>query len=132
MATGSNAKSVPNWLLVGTYTHSCDSAGIYCYSFDSADGSAKLHSHTTKCSNPSFLTVSQDRNFVYCVNEDGKQSTISCYNLDKTSHQFHFYDKHPSEGADPCYIINDDRHSIVANYSDGTLAVFEKDRKSVV
>jgi 6-phosphogluconolactonase len=29
-------------------------------------------------------------------------------------------------GADPCYIINDEKNVIVANYSGGNIAVLEK------
>jgi 6-phosphogluconolactonase len=30
------------------------------------------------------------------------------------------------DGADPCYIINDEKNVIVANYSGGNIAVLEK------
>ena len=50
-------------LLVGTYTSSGKSEGIYVYDFNSANGTAKEVSHI-KTSNPSFVVVSPDQKYV--------------------------------------------------------------------
>jgi 6-phosphogluconolactonase len=115
-------------LLVGTYTNSksCESNGIYVYDFNTVSADYKLKSATKKVINPSFLTVASDNNWVYCVNENRKQSDISAFRLDTKSGVLHFVNKQNSEGADPCYIINDNKNVIVANYSGGTIAVFGK------
>jgi hypothetical protein len=63
-------------LLIGTYTEK-GSKGIYVYHFDTATGKATELSHTNNSSNPSFLTISKDKQNVYAVNENKEgHSTI--------------------------------------------------------
>ena len=113
-------------LLVGTYTHSCNSGGIYVYDFNPETAAFKLKSNTEKIKNPSYLSVSSDQKFVYSVNESGKESTVSAFKFEPKSGKIDFLNKQSSEGADPCYLINDDQNVIIANYSGGTIAVFKK------
>ncbi len=113
-------------LLIGTYTNSCESNGIYVYDFDvdTADFSFKNTSSTVV--NPSFLTVSNDNQFVYAVNENGANSAVSSFKFNAKSGAINLINQQDSKGADPCYIINDDKNVIVANYSGGNIAVFGK------
>ncbi|MFV8270193.1 lactonase family protein [Flavobacterium sp. GT2N3] len=113
-------------LLVGTYTQSCDSKGIYVYDFDSNTGDFSFKNATKKVINPSYLTVSKDNNFVYSVNEYGAESTVSSFSYSPTSGKLDLINKQDSKGADPCYIINDAKNVIVANYSGGNISVFGK------
>ena len=64
------AQHQPTDLLIGTYTNNGKSQGIYVYAFDPVTGSASLKS-TAKSTNPSFLTLSADRKYVYVANENG-------------------------------------------------------------
>jgi 6-phosphogluconolactonase len=113
-------------LVIGTYTNECDSKGIYVYDFNTATAKFKLKSHTEKVANPSFLTVSPDKKFIYSVNEDGDKSTVSAFKYGAADGSLGFLNKTGSKGADPCYIINDDKNVIAANYSGGTISVFGK------
>jgi 6-phosphogluconolactonase len=113
-------------LLIGTYTQSCDSKGIYVYDFDSKTGNFSFKNATEKIINPSYLTVSKDNTFVYSVNEFGAESTVSSFSYDPASGKLELINKQSSKGADPCYIINDDKNVIVANYSGGNISVFGK------
>ncbi|WP_091396115.1 lactonase family protein [Flavobacterium noncentrifugens] len=113
-------------LLVGTYTHSCDSKGIYVYDFNTETAAFKLKNNTDKAISPSYLTVSPDDKFVYSVNESGKESTISSFKFQPKSGRLDLLNKQSSEGADPCYIINADQNVISANYSGGTISIFKK------
>ena len=113
-------------LLIGTYTQSCDSKGIYVYDFDSKTGDFSFKNATEKVINPSYLTVSKDNNFVYSVNEFGAESTVSSFSYNPASGKLDLINKQNSKGADPCYIINDDKNVIIANYSGGNISVFSK------
>lgn len=120
-------------LFIGTYTKTCDSKGIYLYEFDTATGETKAKASTENVVNPSFLTVSKDKKFVYSTNEDGDNSRVSAFqfNSDKNQftldkNQFTFLNAQKSEGNDPCHIINDEQNVIVANYSGGNITVFGK------
>lgn len=117
-----------NTLFIGTYTNStsCKSDGIYVYDFDSNSGNLKLKKSTKNIINPSFLTVSNNNNYIYAVNENGAQSDVSAFKFDRKSGTINFINKQNSEGADPCQIINDSKNVLVANYSSGSITVFTK------
>ncbi|SHG16081.1 6-phosphogluconolactonase [Flavobacterium segetis] len=114
-------------LLIGTYTTKCDSKGIYVYDFDSKTGDFNYKNATENVINPSYLTISKDKNFVYAVNENGANSTVSSFKFESNTGKLHFLNKENSKGEDPCYIIDDNKNVIVANYSSGTIAVFGKE-----
>ncbi|WP_268845993.1 lactonase family protein [Flavobacterium aestivum] len=113
-------------LLVGTYTNTCYSKGIYTYEFDTNNAQMRLKKSSDSIVNPSYLSFSKDNKFVYAVNENGEESTISSFGFDSVSGKPSFINKESSKGADPCYIINDDQNVIVANYSGGSISVFGK------
>jgi len=113
-------------LIVGTYTKSCESGGIYTYDFDLNNGATFLKSNTEKINNPGFLTISSDRNFVYSVNQFQNESSISAFKFSSKSGKLDFINAQNSNGINPCYITNDENNVIVANYTSGSLAVFSK------
>lgn len=114
-------------LLVGTYTKTCDSDGIYISEFDAISGELKLiGSSTEKTINPSYLTVSEDNKYVYAINEDGKQSTVSAFAYNAKEHTLKFLNKNKTLGTDPCHVIDDAQNVIAANYGGGSIAVFKK------
>src|SRR5690606_3543632 len=115
-------------LIIGTYTNTCESKGIYVYDFNAATGDFKRKSNTEGVINPSYLTVSADNRFIYSVNENGDDSEVSSFKYTAASGRVEAINKKDSKGGDPCYIINDDKHVIVANYSGGSIAVFDKEK----
>lgn len=113
-------------LIVGTYTNSCDSKGIYVYDFDTNSGDFKLKNTSESIVNPSYLTLSKDNKFIYAVYENGDESSVGSFGFDAVSGKLNLMNKQSSKGANPCYIINDDKNVIVANYSGGNISVFGK------
>lgn len=113
-------------LLIGTYTNSCDSKGIYVYDFDTNTGNFVFKNATEKVINPSYLTLSKDQKIVYSVNESGAESKVSSFQIDNSSGKLTNLNQQNAKGADPCYIIDDNINVIVANYSGGNIAVFGK------
>jgi 6-phosphogluconolactonase len=65
--------------------------------------------------NPSYLTVAKENNFVYSVNENGKKVLLALSPIGLNL-GLGFINKIFLR-ADPCYIINDTKMFIVANYS---------------
>ena len=124
-------------LLVGTYTGSGKSQGIYVYRFDADNGSITPLATAQKV-NPSYLVVSRDRQHVYAVNElpgDNGPATqrggISAFRFDPPSGRIDFVNKVSSDGNDPAYLAlsPDGKYLLAANYSvasdpGGSFAVF--------
>lgn len=113
-------------LLIGTYTNSCESKGIYVYDFDVNTAEFSFKNSSSTVVSPSYLTVSNDNQFIYAVNENGVNSAVSSFKFDSKSGAINLINEQDSKGADPCYIINDEKNVIVANYSGGNIAVFGK------
>jgi len=113
-------------LVVGTYTKPCDSKGIYVYEFDSNTGDFNLKSNTENIINPSYLTVSSDNKFVYSVSENDKKSSVSAFGFNSKSGKLDFINFSAVNALNPCYIINDDKNVITANYSSGNISVLAK------
>jgi 6-phosphogluconolactonase len=110
-------------LIVGTYTNKGTSEGIYVYDFNSKTAEANLLS-TAKADNPSYLAISGDKKFIYCVNESGKNSAVSSFSFNNKNGEINFIDKKSTVGADPCYITTNDHQIIIANYSGGSIEAF--------
>lgn len=115
------------YLIVGTYAPASD-PGIYVYRFHSATGKADLASTTEGIENPSFLTLSPDRRFLYAVSEThgGDGGQVYAYRFDRATGTLTLINKRRSGGDDPCNIITDaaGKWLFVSNYTSGSLSVF--------
>lgn len=107
-------------MLVGTYT--ADSTqGINIYSFDQETG-AHTFVRTVPVSNPSYLTLSKDKQFVYAVSEnDSVNAMVHAYAFDAQSQTLTALNSAPVRGAYPCYILTDGKMVTTANYGGGSL-----------
>jgi 6-phosphogluconolactonase len=122
--------SQSNYLLIGTYT-STKSEGIYVYTFDTTNADNSFVS-VTKISNPSFLTVSPNKKFIYAVGENVDSTinpiggTVSAFSFNKINGKLTTINKQPSGGKNPCYVTIDKtgRWIFVGNYSSGTVGMF--------
>jgi 6-phosphogluconolactonase len=135
-ASGASSNGVFD-LLVGTYTGSGKSEGIYVYRFDTGTGAITRLS-SAQAVNPSYLVVSKDRQHVYAVNElpgdngpASQRGGISAFRFDPPSGQLTFVNRVSSDGNDPAYLAlsPDGRYLLTANYSvasnpGGSFAVF--------
>jgi len=115
---------------IGTYTGK-ESKGIYAYRFDSATGRVSSLGLAAEATNPSWLTVRPNRQFLYAANETSdnkgvKSGAISAFDIDRKSGKLTFLNQVSSRGADPCHATVDPsgKNLLVANYSSGTVAVF--------
>lgn len=111
-------------LIVGTYTNK-GSKGIYLFNFDTATGKATELSHTDSAINPSFLTISKDKQFVYAVNETN-EGQVSAYSL--KGNKLILLQQKFTKGSNPCHITlsPDQRTLFVANYTGGSLTSFHR------
>ena len=126
MLLGTQLQAQTYNLLVGTYTNSGKSEGIYVYTFNALNGQLKPKAVAKGVANPSFLSLSPDRKFLYAVNEAGAASTTSAFKFNSESGDLNFLNKRDSKGEDPCHVTADAVNVIIANYSSGTIAVYSR------
>ena len=116
------------YLMVGTYTKPPGkSQGIYVYKFNPNKGVVTPVSNIA-ADNPSYLTVSKDQHYVYCVNElNNDKGAASAFSFDKQKGELHFINSQPTGGDDPAYIAIDStgKWLVTANYSGGNISVFK-------
>ncbi|MCX7987232.1 MAG: lactonase family protein [Bacteroidales bacterium] len=113
-------------LFIGTYTSgtgNSKSDGIYVYEAN-LDSMKFKQIHSLKVSNPSYLCLSVDKKFLYCVNENNP-GQVSAFGID-TAYNLSFINSVPSQGSYPCYISTDKsgQYVMVANYGSGSFALF--------
>ena len=120
--------SAQNTVIVGTYTNSekCDSGGIHIFDFDEDTYEYKLKYQTENVINPSFISLSPDKKFLFSVNENGDKSTITSFSIDKSNGTLTKIDERKTQGEDPCFLISDEKNVIVANYSGGSINVYKR------
>lgn len=114
-------------LLIGTYTNSCESKGIYVYEFDTNSGDFSFKSASEQLVNPSYLTISNDNKMVYSVSEnDKKESGAIALKFNQENGKLDILNKSDSKASGSCYIINDEATVLTANYGSGSISVFVK------
>lgn len=112
-------------LLIGTYTNTKKSEGIYVYEFDSKTGKTHYKNKAAGLDNPSYLALSNNEKFVYAVSEAGPgKGGVSAFSFDPVDGRLEFLNKKPSNGDGPCYVAvdKDNRLVFVANYGGGSLS----------
>jgi 6-phosphogluconolactonase len=116
------------WAFVGTYTNG-DSQGIYSFRFDAHTGKAGDVQLAAKVTNPSFLAIRPDGEFLYAVNEvatsDGKSGgAVAAFKIDRRSGRLELLNQASTVGAGPCHLVVDrtGRFVLVANYGGGSVA----------
>lgn len=111
------------YLLIGTYTNSGKSEGIYVYRFNTANASFSPVSVGKGIKNPSYLAVSPDNRYVYSVSEGDNEGAITAFSFNEG--QLTMLNSQPSGGNSPCYVAVDRTGKWVAagNYSSGSLSI---------
>ncbi|MBS9461124.1 lactonase family protein [Flagellimonas sp. 389] len=114
-------------LFVGTYTGG-ESKGIYRFTFNSNSGELEQKTLTAVLPNPSFLTISNDKNNLYAVQEtadfDSLGGGITAFRLKEGL--LELQNSMGTGGAHPCHVtLSGDGQLAVSNYTGGNLSIFE-------
>jgi 6-phosphogluconolactonase len=117
-----SAQKLTYHLLIGTYTNTGKSKGIYSYDVNMKSGVFTQKSVTTGVSNPSYLALTADRKFVYSVNESAEASAVNAFKFDNGNLQFMNSSLTKSSGS--CFVLATEKHVITANYGGGSISVF--------
>ncbi|HEY9543200.1 lactonase family protein [Prevotella sp.] len=110
-------------MVVGTYTDT-ESHGIYSFRFNQKTGKCHLLD-SLSIVNPSYLTISKDRKFIYAVSELSNESaSLNSIEFNERSGNMTLMNNQLTGGADPCYVDLGHNSVFTANYSGGSLSVF--------
>lgn len=120
------AQSTSYNLIIGTFNANCDKKGVFVYEFDTQSGDFKFRSESENVANPSFLSVSKDNKFVYTVNSDGANSSVTAFGYDSKAGKLNLLNQQKTTSENPCYITNNDKNVFTANYTGGSISAFAK------
>lgn len=115
-------------LLVGSYTQG-KSEGLYRLHFDSATGHiTPAPLQVFKAANPSWLTLSKDRQRLFVVNENADTGRVSSLAIDPKTLGLSLINQVDTQGESPTHssLSGDERYLFVANYGNdpgGSLVV---------
>jgi 6-phosphogluconolactonase len=123
-----NAQTSSTYLFVGTYTDGIPANGIYVYKMNTKTGELKQVSTGENITNPSFLTVSPNGQYLYACTDTKMvvPGSVSAFEIDSVTGRINFINKQSSAGANPVYLTVDqsNRFIVTANYTEGNVAVF--------
>lgn len=111
----------PYSFYIGTYT-SQESEGIYKATLNT-DGTFSPVTLMAKTADPSFLTITEDKQILLAVNEV-KKGTVQSYKVTKKG--LSLISQNSSGGVHPCHIAIDKEGRIVtSNYTSGTVGLLQ-------
>ena len=109
---------------IGTYTKG-ESEGIYTFSLDTEEARIQGVKLAASLDNPTYVTVSQDKQYLYSVVKEGEQGGAASFSI-KNSGELEELNRELSPGASPCHISVDSKNKTVvtANYHRGTVEAY--------
>ena len=117
-----NCKPQNTSLYVGTYTNG-ESEGIYQLEFNTETGTLSNIQLAASSEDPSYLTYSPDKKYVYAVNENEK-GTVTSFKVENNS-RLSALNTVSTHGAHPCHISANKSGDkvIVSNYTGGNASL---------
>ena len=117
-----------NILVCGTYTEMNDvytgSFGIYSLAFDANTGQLSVMD-SVQARNPSYIAVSDSRNYIYAVREISGNPGVYSIPCNKKTGEFREAEFAEGTSGDPCYVDFFNGRLLTADYSGGAVTVFD-------
>ena len=110
---------------VGSYSKA-EETGIHHFKLDFGTGALTPAGGTSGVANPSFVTISPDKKFLYAIGETGgkKGGAVVSFSIDEKTGALTKVSEGSSVGNGPCYVATDKTGKVVlvANYGGGSVA----------
>ena len=119
-----SAESIPVYF--GTYTGGGGSSrGIYRSTLNLETGELSEPALAVRTTNPSFLEIHPNGEFLYAVSESGGSGSVSAFAIDPETGDLEFINQQSSGGPGPCHVSTDHqgKNVLVANYTGGSASV---------
>ncbi|WP_407272892.1 lactonase family protein [Radiobacillus sp. PE A8.2] len=102
---------------VGTYTKG-DSKGVYSFTLDTEAQKLSDVKVAAELDNPTYVTVSNDNNFLYAVAKEGDKGGVAAFSVNENTGELSFLNSESSEGSAPCHVSvkSDNSNVVTANY----------------
>lgn len=109
---------------IGTYTKG-NSKGIYSFQLDPNEKKIINVKVAAELENPTYLTITDDQQFLYSVVKDGESGGIAAFRI-LQGIQLQELNRSLETGASPCHVYSGPNQSILtANYHKGTVTYYK-------
>ncbi|MDD3225634.1 MAG: lactonase family protein [Clostridium sp.] len=118
---------------VGTYTNG-ESEGIYSFLLDTHSGSIEKIKLSLKLENPTYLSLSTDKKYMYSVVKEDTYGGVAALKIDSSKRELSIINSEVLKGNPPCHLImnNSSNYLFSANYHKGQLDCFKiSDNKGI-
>lgn len=116
-------------LFIGTYTAGKPDSGIFVYEFNSNSGALKQLATGTNLTNPSFLTIAPNGNFLYACTDSKlpKHGNVAAFKIDSLTGKITFINNQSCGGENPVYVsvYKNNKFVVTGNYTEGNATVFK-------
>lgn len=117
------------FVYIGCYTSGGKSKGIQLFRFDASTGKLSGGELAGEASNPSFLTIHQNRKHLYAIGElydKTKGGALTAFEIDSATGKLKQLNQVGTRGGGPCHLLVDKtgKNVVVANYGGGSVAAF--------
>lgn len=110
---------------IGTYTKKA-SEGIYRFILDTEAKEVKEIHLAAKIDNPTYLTISENKRWLYSVSKQGESGGIAAFSIQEDG-TLKSVNQTLSEGASPCHVsIGPENYLLSANYHKGTVDLYKR------
>lgn len=102
---------------IGTYTKK-DSQGVYRFILDTEEKQIKNVEVAANLDSPTYLTVSNNNQYVYAVSKEGDQGGITTFTINDETGALEKINGQVTDGSAPCHVSVDSQNNLVvtANY----------------
>jgi 6-phosphogluconolactonase len=106
---------------IGTYTKG-ESKGIYSFTLNTSEGKITDIKAVATLENPTYLTLSNDKKFLYAVAKEGNSGGLAAFSI-RENGDLTPINSQLSEGSSPCHVSVDSKNNYVfsANYHKGSV-----------
>lgn len=116
------------FLFVGTYTGGIPDSGIYVYEFNSHSGKLKKTFAGENLTNPSFLSISPNGQFLYACTDSKlpKHGNVTAFKIDTIAGKISYINKQSCGGENPVYLTvhKNNKFILNGNYNAGSVSAF--------
>ncbi|MGN8645210.1 lactonase family protein [Gracilibacillus sp. HCP3S3_G5_1] len=102
---------------IGSYTKK-ESQGIYRFTLDTVEKKIIDIDVAANLDNPTYLTISNDNQYVYAVSKEGDQGGVTAFRITDDRGTLEKINSQSTDGSAPCHVSVDNRNKLVvaANY----------------